>query len=90
MKTKTTFSQLYSFAGFRAQTRFKSGILGDTKARIVSLGRRQKKRPVQPADVPVVVSMIIGCIGCEIWLVPIIESIWNLSIVGLSVVSVTL
>ena len=44
MKTKTCFSELYSFPGFRAKARFKSGILGDPVARVVTLVRRQKKQ----------------------------------------------
>ncbi len=43
MKTKRTFKELYSFPGFRAKARFKSGILGDPMARVVELERRQKK-----------------------------------------------
>lgn len=44
MKIKTTFSQVYSFPGFRARTRFKSGVKGDSNARVVELARHQKKR----------------------------------------------
>lgn len=44
MKTKTSFPALYSFPGFRARARFKCGVKGDPKARVVQLVRRQKKR----------------------------------------------
>lgn len=55
MKTKTCFNELYSFPGFRAKSRFKSGIQGDPNARVVSLVRRQKKRCVLSAgNLPVV------------------------------------
>lgn len=49
MKTKKSFSEIYSFPGFRARSTFKKGILGDPKARIVHLERRQKKRYVRHA-----------------------------------------
>jgi hypothetical protein len=42
MKTKKSFSEIYSFPGFRARSTFKKGILGDPKARVVKLERRQK------------------------------------------------
>jgi hypothetical protein len=51
MKTKTTFSQLYSFPGFRARPRFKCGVFQDPKARVVDLARRQKKRFVPAVNV---------------------------------------
>lgn len=50
MKTKTTFSQLYNFPGFRARARFKCGVFKDSKARVVELIRRQKKRFVPVAE----------------------------------------
>ena len=43
MKTKTCFRALYSFPGFQALARFKSGVTGDPHARVVALVRRQKK-----------------------------------------------
>ena len=43
MKTKTCFRALYSFPGFQARARFKSGVKGDPHARVVALVRRQKK-----------------------------------------------
>ena len=49
MKIKTCFRELYSFPGFRAKSRFKSGIQGDPNARVVALVRRQKKRCVRSA-----------------------------------------
>lgn len=77
MKTKTTFSQLYNFPGFRALARFKSGIFQDPQARVVSLIRRKKKRFVPGASIPGRVSTIIGFIGFVIWLPATLESIWN-------------
>ena len=50
MKTKTSFSQLYDFPGFRAKERFKSGVKGDPKARVAKLARHQKKRFVPYAE----------------------------------------
>lgn len=44
MKTETTLNALYSFPGFRALSKLK-GVLGDPKARVIVLDRRQKKRP---------------------------------------------
>lgn len=49
MKTKTSLRSLYSFPGFRALARFKCGVKGDPKARVVQLVRRQKKRPALAA-----------------------------------------
>ena len=43
MKTKKSLSEIYSFPGFRARVKFKKGILGDQKARVLDLIRRQKK-----------------------------------------------
>jgi preprotein translocase subunit Sss1 len=77
MKTKTTFSQLYNFPGFRARARFKSGIFQDSHARVVSLVRRKKKQFVQGVNIPGKVSTIIGFIGFVIWPPAILESIWN-------------
>jgi hypothetical protein len=45
MKTKTSFRDLYSLHGFRARARFKCGVFGDPKARVVPMERRQKKAP---------------------------------------------
>ncbi len=77
MKTKTTFSQLYSFPGFRARARFKSGIFQDPHARVVSLVRRKKKRFVQGANIPGRVSTIVGFIGFVICAQGQCESTWN-------------
>jgi hypothetical protein len=52
MKTKTSFRDLYSFPGFRARARFKCGVKGDPKARVVQLVRRQKKRSALAAAEP--------------------------------------
>ena len=49
MKTKKSLSEIYSFPGFRARVKFKKGVLGDPKARVLDLVRRQKKRFVQVA-----------------------------------------
>lgn len=80
MKTKTTFSQLYNFPGFRAKTRFKSGIKGDPQARVVELARRQKKRFVPYVEQYPKVFMIIGYIGSVTYLQGECESNLNLSI----------
>jgi len=79
MKTKKSFSEIYSFPGFRARAKFKKGILGDPKARIVELVRRQKKRFVQPAvNLPEVTTINVST-GSEISPAGIYGSIWNLS-----------
>jgi len=78
MKTKKSFSEIYSFPGFRARAKFKKGILGDPKARIVELVRRQKKRFVQPAANHPEVSTINVSTRSEISPVGISGSIWNL------------
>jgi hypothetical protein len=85
MKTKKSFSEIYSFPGFRAKANFKKGILGDPKARIVELVRRQKKRFVQPAAnhpgaITINVSTGSGTSPAEIC-----GSIWNLNIAELTV-----
>lgn len=79
MKTKTSFSQLYSFPGFRARPRFKRGVFQDPKARVVELVRRQKKRSVRVAGNLHEAFTIIGSIGSAIWMPAAIESIWTLS-----------
>lgn len=68
MKTKTSFSQLYDFPGFRAKARFKSGVKGDPKARVVELARRQKKQFVPYAEQQPEVFMTIEYTGFEIYL----------------------
>jgi hypothetical protein len=58
MKTKKSLSEVYSFPGFRARARFKKGILGDQKARVLELIRRQKKRFVRiAAELPGVITI---------------------------------
>lgn len=82
MKTKTVFRQLYDFPGFRARAGFLSGVYQDPRARVASLVRRQKKRSAASADVPRVVSMTIGGIGCAIWTPAGIASTWSSNIDG--------
>jgi len=79
MKTKTTFSQLYNFHGFRARARFKSGIFQDPHARVVGLVRRKKKRFVRGVGIPQKVFTIIGFIAFEIWMPAKLASFWSLS-----------
>lgn len=43
MKTNKTLTELYSFPGFKAQSKLK-GIFGDHTARIITLKRIQKKQ----------------------------------------------
>jgi hypothetical protein len=79
MKTKKSFSEIYSFPGFRARAKFKQGILGDPKARVVELVRRQKKRFVQPVvNLPEVTTINVST-GSEISPAGICGFIWNLS-----------
>ena len=80
MKTKITFSQLYDFPGFRAKARFKSGIKGDHKARVVELTRHQKKRFVQYAEQHHEVFMTTEYIGFVTCLQEGCESTLNSSI----------
>jgi hypothetical protein len=79
MKTKTTFRQLYSFPGFRACGRFKSGVKGDPGARVVEIKRRQKKQSVPVVGAPIAIIMIAVCIGCAIWIPAKCGFTWNLS-----------
>lgn len=85
MKTKKTFTEIYSFPGFRAKAKFKKGILGDPKARIVELVRRQKKRFVQAAVNLPEVFMINVFTGSEISPVVTCGFIWNFHTAGLTV-----
>ena len=80
MKTKTTFSQLYNFPGFRAQTRFKCGVFQDPRSRVVDLVRRQKKRFVQVASAHRGVFTITASTAFVIWQPGVIEFIWTSSI----------
>jgi hypothetical protein len=85
MITKKSFSEIYSFPGFRARSKFKKGILGDPKARVVELVRRQKKQFVQPAGRLPEVITISGHIVSEILIAVICEFIWNSNTAGLNV-----
>ncbi len=77
MKTKKSFSDIYSFPGFRARSTFSKGILGDSRARIVKLERRQKKQFVQLAANPPTLTTISASIEFEILPAEIYEFIWN-------------
>lgn len=79
MKIKKSLSEIYSFPGFQARAKFKKGILGDPKARVIALVRRQKKRFVQIAvNLPKVI-MINVFIVLEILIAVICGFIWNLN-----------
>jgi len=80
MKTKTTFSQLYNFPGFRARARFKSGVFQDPKARVVELVRRQKKRSVPVAEHRHGASTIAEHTASAIWMPEALEFTWTSSI----------
>jgi hypothetical protein len=80
MKTKTSFSQLYDFPGFRARARFKSGVFKDPIARVVELARRQKKRFVPAAERRHGVSTTGGLTASAIWMPADIASTWISSI----------
>lgn len=85
MKTKKSFSEIYSFPGFRAKAKFKKGILGDPKARIVELVRRQKKRFVHP--VVKLPEVIMTNVSTRFEISPVVTCgfIWNLSTAGSTV-----
>lgn len=78
MKTKTTLNELYSFPGFRANSRLK-GLFGDSQSRIIVLKRRQKKQfalyaaeATESIMIPgFTVSVILKQVECG--------SIWNLN-----------
>jgi hypothetical protein len=76
MKTKTTFSQLYNFPGFRARARFKSGVFKDSQARVVELIRRQKKRFVPVAGSRHEASTTVELTASAIWMPGACGSIW--------------
>lgn len=82
MKTKTTFHSLYSFPGFRARSRFKSGVFQDPKARVVELVRRQKKRSVPHAAGQAQAITINVFTESVMWIRAGCASIWNLSTGG--------
>ena len=81
MKTNKTLQDLYSFSGFRAQSRLK-GMMGDFQARIVTLVRRQKKRHAAHAARSRAVSTIIRRTGSATWTPAESASIWNSNIGG--------
>jgi hypothetical protein len=85
MKTKRSLSEIYSFPGFQARAKFKKGILGDQKARVIALVRRQKKRSVQVAEKPPTVITINVIIALGILTAAICEFTWNLNTAGLIV-----
>jgi len=80
MKIKTTFSQLYNFQGFRAKSRFKSGVKGDSNARVVELTRHQKKRFVPYVEQYLGVFTTTGYTGFGTYLAVECESTLNSSI----------
>lgn len=79
MKTKKSLSEIYSFPGFQARAKFKKGILGDPKARVISLVRRQKKQFVQVAVRSPKVITINAFTALEILVAEICGFTWNLS-----------
>ena len=79
MKTKKSLSEIYSFPGFRARAKFKKGILGDSRARVVALVRRQKKRFVRVAVRHPRAIMITAFTVLEILIAAICEFTWNLN-----------
>jgi hypothetical protein len=79
MKTKTSLRSLYNFPGFRALARFKCGIKGDPKARVIQLVRRQKKRFAQGAAGESTVFAPGEPTASEIWMPPTCVSIWTLN-----------
>jgi hypothetical protein len=90
MKTQTTFSHLYNFPGFRARAQFKCGVFQDSKARVVELTRRQKKRFVPVAGSHPGVSTTVGLIASAIWMPEVLESTLTSSIGGWNAAGVTL
>jgi hypothetical protein len=79
---KTTLSALYSFPGFRAQSRLKDDP-DDPGGRIIILRRRQKKLPV-PVAVVSEASTIASRIGSETLTPAAFTSIWSLNIAACS------
>ena len=79
MKIKKCFSEIYSLSGFRARSKFKKGIPGDSKARVVELVRRQKKRFVQAAVSHPGITTINVFTELEIWPAGICGFTWNSS-----------
>lgn len=85
MKTKTSFSDIFSFPGFRARSRFKCGVLGDPAARVVKLVRRQKKTSAPVAIVRYVVSGTVVFTAFETWMQRVLISTWTLNTAALIV-----
>ena len=85
MKTKKSLSEIYSFPGFRARVKFKKGILGDQKARVLDLIRRQKKQFVRVAARLPRVIMINASTALEILTAGICGFSWNLNTAGSNV-----
>jgi len=79
---KTTLSSLYSFPGFRAQSRLKDDP-DDPGGRTIILRRRQKKLPA-PVGVASEASTIVSPIGSGTSTPAAFASIWNLNIAACS------
>ena len=82
MKTKTCFRALYSFPGFQAHARFKSGVKGDPHARVVALVRRQKKASALGVGGDPPRSTTAGSTASAIWTAAVPGSTWTSSIDG--------
>lgn len=76
MKTKTSFKDLYSFPGFRADARLKEH-LKHPEAQVVTLKRRQKKLSA-PVGKLNAAGMIVASKWCGIWIPVAYRCIWNL------------
>jgi len=83
MKTNRSLKELYSFPGFRALARFKSGVFQEPKARVVELVRRQKKRCVHAAGRAAEATTTRRRTACEMWTLVERRSIWNSNTAGL-------
>jgi hypothetical protein len=68
----------YRFAGF-SPTSTVYGVFGNPLVRVLTLRRRQKKRPVGSASVGIAAIMIRSYVWCETCLVGSIASIWSCS-----------
>jgi hypothetical protein len=66
----------YRFPGFRPEATVR-GIFGDPKARIVSLRRRRKKRPVAPVANPIGASTTASSAGSATCRVATRASTWR-------------
>jgi len=76
-------SDAYRFDGFRACEALR-GVFGDRVARIVTLVRRSKKRPVRDV-VDGARSTIAGCVAFEICRTALYGFTWNSKLVGFAV-----